>query len=111
MLPKPAVSGAPTGPNPGRGGVGGPEGNPGGGLPLSSRHHPLKAVSPSSAALLGRERERLGVGWAGSLEKPPARPPLSSDPRGSAPTAASFPRGEGAAGKSGRSQLGEALIQ
>lgn len=106
MLAKPAVSGAPTGPGPARPRGGGAEGDPDG-LPFSSQYHPLKTVSPSSAARAGNGEETSE--WARSWEKPPAS--LSSDPRGFAPTAASFPRGEGAAGKSGRSQLGEALIQ
>lgn len=81
MLAEPAVSGAPTGPGPGRGrGRAGVEGSLGG-LPLSSRHLPLKAVSPSSAAPLGREREPR---VPGSPEKP--QHPLQG-PRGAAPSA------------------------
>lgn len=61
-------------------------------------------------------RRNLGVGWvlgeAPSAPSPGTTPP----PRGSASTKASFPRGEGAAGNSGRSLLPaqparEALIQ
>lgn len=95
MLPKPVASGAPAEPDPGQRGRG-QEGDPGGScspfLP-GRRHQPLKAVSLSSAALAGKGQGTSG--WAGSREKPPAPP--SSDPWGSAPSAASFPRGEGAA--------------
>lgn len=103
MLAKPAVSRAPTGPGPGPGGEmgwGGREGDLGGSCsPFfpGHWHHPLQAASPFSAASAGKEQGTSGC--AGFQEKPPAPP--SSEPRGSAPSAASFPRGEGTAASPG----------
>lgn len=103
MLAKPAVSRAPTGPGPGPGGEmgwGGREGDLGGSCsPFfpGHWHHPLQAASPFSAASAGKEQGTSGC--AGLQEKPPAPP--SSEPRGSAPSAASFPRGEGTAASPG----------
>lgn len=99
MLPKPVVSAAPAGPDPGQSGRG-QEGDPGGScspvLP-GPRHQPLKAVSLSLAALAGKGQ--VTSAKAGSREEPPAPP--SSDPSSFVPSAASFPRGEGAAANPG----------
>lgn len=85
MLPKPVVSAAPAGPDPGQSGRG-QEGDPGGScspvLP-GPRHQPLKAVSLSLAALAGKGQ--VTSARAGSREEPPAPP--SSDPSSFVPSA------------------------